>query len=217
MFVETFFFMQPELVNEVLVPNGIENSKDLIKKTYYEIYSKLIETVNNIPETKSNRKYAYMVETTEKVRLLILKLIVLLKWTENLEIIDRCQQLILNDNNNIQQLQNTMNILVAMNYRIQSSLHPIFPLNSALSLLTIGEYPFIPVVCDSKAPFLSRITMKEGQRLLNRILRTRILTEPIPSFVSSIHVSEQQIFCEEKNFFIVHFTSTVLVLHTTDM
>lgn len=209
--------MQPELVNEVLVPNGIENSKDLIKKTYYEIYSKLIETVNNIPETKSNRKYAYMVETTEKVRLLILKLIVLLKWTENLEIIDRCQQLILNDNNNIQQLQNTMNILVAMNYRIQSSLHPIFPLNSALSLLTIGEYPFIPVVCDSKAPFLSRITMKEGQRLLNRILRTRILTEPIPSFVSSIHVSEQQIFCEEKNFFIVHFTSTVLVLHTTDM
>ena len=209
--------MQPELVNEVLVPNGIENSKDLIKKTYYEIYSKLIETVNNIPETKSNRKYAYMVETTEKVRLLILKLIVLLKWTENLEIIDRCQQLILNDNNNIQQLQNTMNILVAMNYRIQSSLHPIFPLNSALSLLTIGEYPFIPVVCDSKAPFLSRITMKEGQRLLNRILRTRILTESIPSFVSSIHVSEQQIFCKEKNFFIVHFTSTVLVLHTTDM
>ena len=201
--------MQPELVNEVLIPNGIENSKDLVKKTYYEIYSKLIETVNNVPETKSNRKYAYMVETTEKVRLLVLKLIVLLKWTENLEIIDRCQQLILNDNNNIQQLQNTMNILIAMNYRIQSSLHPIFPLNSALSLLTLGEYPFIPVVCDSKAPFLSRITMKEGQRLLNRILRTRILTEPIPSFVSSIHVSDQQVFCEEKNIFVVHFTNTV--------
>ena len=201
--------MQPELVNEVLIPNGIENSKDLVKKTYYEIYSKLIETVNNVPETKSNRKYAYMVETTEKVRLLVLKLIVLLKWTENLEIIDRCQQLILNDNNNIQQLQNTMNILIAMNYRIQSSLHPIFPLNSALSLLTFGEYPFIPVVCDSKAPFLSRITMKEGQRLLNRILRTRILTEPIPSFVSSIHVSDQQVFCEEKNIFVVHFTNTV--------
>ena len=201
--------MQPELVNEVLIPNGIENSKDLVKKTYYEIYSKLIETVNNVPDTKSNRKYAYMVETTEKVRLLVLKLIVLLKWTENLEIIDRCQQLILNDNNNIQQLQNTMNILIAMNYRIQSSLHPIFPLNSALSLLTFGEYPFIPVVCDSKAPFLSRITMKEGQRLLNRILRTRILTEPIPSFVSSIHVSDQQVFCEEKNIFVVHFTNTV--------
>lgn len=205
-----FFFMLPELANAVLVPDGIENCKDLIHKSYYEIYSELINSVDNVPyESKDNRCYGIMVSAVEKTRYLVLKLIVLLKWTGNLSIIDHCQHLILNDNCNIQQLMNTMNILTAMGFRMQSSLHPIFPLNSALSILTLGEYPFIPVVCDSKAPFISRVSMKEGQRLINRILRTRILTEPIPSFVSSIHVSDQVITCEEKNFFIVQFTNTV--------
>ena len=58
---------------------------------------------------------------------------------------------------------------------------------------------------------LSKLSMLEGKKLTNRILKTRILTEPIPSFVSSIHVQDQVIICEEPNLFIVQFTNTVSI------
>lgn len=203
--------MQSEFANSVLLPYGIENCKDLVQKVYEKIYAELITAVDTAPfESKDNRSYVIMVSASERVRYILVKLMVLLKWTKNLGIVERVQQLIFYDDSNVQQLKNTTNVLLAMMGRMNISLQPLFPINSALSVLTMGEYPFIPPVCDSKAPFLSRITMAEGQKLTNRILKTRILTEPIPSYVSSIHVKDQVIICEEKNFFEVQFTNTVI-------
>ena len=204
--------MQSELTNAVLVPYGIENCRELIHKVYTQIYSELVNAVDNAPyESKDNRSYVILVSASERIRYLVVKLIVLLKWTKNLDVIERCQRCIFYDNNNVQQLTNTTNILFGMMGRIHISLQPFFPLNSALSILTFGEYPFIPLVCDSKAPFISKISMKQGQKITNRILKTRILTEPSPSYVSSIHVCEQVIVCEEKSFFVVQFTNTVCI------
>lgn len=204
--------MKSEFADLVLFPVGIENCKDLVQKVYKQIYEELVNAVNRAPdETKENRSYAIMVSAAERVRYLLVKLMVLLKWTKNIDIVERSQQLISYDDSNEQQLTNSKNILIAMMNRMRCSLQPLFPINSALSVLTMGEYPFIPPVCDSKVPFLSRITMAEGQKLTDRILKTRILTETIPSYVSSIHVKDQVIICEEKNFFEVQFTNTVIL------
>ena len=205
--------MQSELANAVLVPYGIENCKELIQKVYTQIYSELVNSVDNAPyESKDNRSYVILVSASERIRLLVVKLMVLLKWTRNLDIIERCQRFIFYDNNNVQQLTNTTNILFGMIGRMHISLQPFFPLNSALAILTFGEYPFIPPVCDSKAPCVSKISMEQGKKVTNRILKTRILTELIPSYVSSIHVREQVIVCEERNFFAVQFTNTVCII-----
>ena len=204
--------MQSELAESVLVPYGIENCKDLVQKVFTQIYSELINAVDNAPyESKDNQSYVILVSASERVRYLLMKLIVLLKWTKNLDIIENCQRMIFYDNNNVQQLTNSTNVLFAMIGRMHISLQPIFPLNSTISILSEGKYPFIPPVCDSKAPFLSKLSMLEGKKLTNRILKTRILTEPIPSFISSIHVQDQVIICEEPNFFMVQFTNTVSI------
>ena len=47
---------------------------------------------------------------------------------------------------------------------------------------------FIPLVCDSKAPFVSRLTKKDGNDLITRILRMRTLTEDVPACCHSITV-----------------------------
>ena len=89
---------------------------------------------------------------------------------------------------------------------------PILPLNSALSVLNQQEYPFISVVCDCKAPVLSKLSRDEGEQLITRILRTLVLSEEVPSYVSSIRVEDNTIVCEEKELFSVSFTTTVIVL-----
>ena len=89
------------------------------------------------------------------------------------------------------------------------TLQPIFPLNSALSVLVHGEYPFIPSSCDPKTEVISKISSSEGKKLINRILKTRVVTEDIPPYVSKIYVKEHEIICEEKDLFTIHFTNIV--------
>ena len=93
--------------------------------------------------------------------------------------------------------------------RIFSSAAVSFTCISALSVLNDGNYPFIPLVCDSKAPFVSRLTKKDGNDLITRILRMRTLTEDVPACCHSITVRDCAIVCEEKGLFSVSFTLTV--------
>ena len=93
---------------------------------------------------------------------------------------------------------------------------PVLPLNSALSILNQQEYPFFSVICDCKAPVLSKLSRDDGKKLITRILRTRVLTEAIPSFVSSIRVEDNCIICEETDLFSVSFTTTVRPNCTSD-
>ena len=103
--------MQSELAESVLVPYGIENCKDLVQKVFTQIYSELINAVDNAPyESKDNQSYVILVSASERVRYLLMKLIVLLKWTKNLDIIENCQRMIFYDNNNVQQLTNSTNV-----------------------------------------------------------------------------------------------------------
>ena len=75
--------MQTELAESVLVPYGIENCQDLVQKVFTQIYSELINAVDNAPyESKDNQSYVILVSASERVRYLLMKLIVLLKWTK---------------------------------------------------------------------------------------------------------------------------------------
>ena len=54
--------MQSELAESVLVPYGIENCKDLVQKVFTQIYSELINAVDNAPyESKDNQSYVILV------------------------------------------------------------------------------------------------------------------------------------------------------------
>ena len=193
-----------------LLPPGVENGNDLIRKTLGEVYKELVNAVDRVPQEKTKeRKYATILSASERSRLLVDKLITVLKWSKNVDVIDRCGSLVIYDNDNLNTMTNVAMTLNAAVFRLQACLQPIYPIKSALSVLNDGEYPFIPLVCDSKAPFLSRLTKKDGNDLITRILRTRILTEDVPSCCHSITVRDCAIVCEEKGLFSVSFTSIV--------
>lgn len=201
-----------------LLPTGVENCEELIHKTLAYIYTELVDAVNSVPlESKDNQNYDRMVSATDRCRLLLVKLTALLKWTKNIEVIKRCQDLVLYDNTNISTLSKIAETFNRLVFQLLTSLQPIFPFNSALSVLDQGVYPFIPPVCDSKTPFLSRLQMKDGKQLIRRILKTRILAETVPSFVSSIRVEDEGIVCEEPHLFSFSITTTVWTGNSFDL
>ena len=205
--------MQLPSQGQDLLPTDAVSCSELVHKSLLKIYKELMNAVNNAPtEEKNNRSYLIMLSTSERCRLLLVELIALLKWTKNTGILCRCNELVRfsNDNGNI--LKEIESILEKLEVFVLMCFQPIFPLNSALSVLDSGSYPFFPAICNSRSMYLSRLSMDDGKMLIRRILRTRIATEDIPSFVTNIAVENVEIVCSEENFFSVYVTSIVTTL-----
>ena len=52
-------------------------------------------------------------------------------------------------------------------------------------------------------------SLDEGKELIMRILRTRIVTEDIPAFVSNISVEDSEIVCTEESLFTLYLSVIV--------
>ena len=136
--------MQQVNAKYCLLPTGVENGNDLIAKTLAEIYAELVNAVNRVPEEKSKeKKYAALMSASERSRLLLDKLVVVLKWSRNVDVINRCRSLVIRDNENLGALTKVATTLNGAVFRMQQCLQPIYPIKSALSVLNDGNYPFI--------------------------------------------------------------------------
>lgn len=205
-------FMSQQPMDFLLLPTEMKNCEDLTRKSLSMIVAELMEIADRSPQDPPNAKpYPKLVIAAEQGRLLLAKVIVLLKWTKNVDLIHQCNDLIAKFNSNLDVLNKIAATISRIYYELWASFMPILPLNSALSVLNQQEYPFISAVCDCKAPVVSKLSREEGKQLITRILRTRIISEDIPSYVSSIRVEDNAIVCEEKELFSVSFTTTVSV------
>ena len=111
-----------------LLPTGVENGNDLIRKTLGEVYKELVNAVDRVPQEKTKeRKYATILSASERSRLLVDKLITVLKWSKNVDVIDRCGSLVIYDNDNLNTMTNVAMTLNAAVFRLQACLQPIYP------------------------------------------------------------------------------------------
>ena len=202
--------MQQQQQSYYPLPSDIKNCGDLVRNSLVRIYTELVNAVDSAPaESRDNQSYLKMVSTSERCRFLVVELYALLKWTKNIDTLDRCQEMAISFNQNNDVLQYIRDQLGFLSVSLRECMQPIFPLNSALSVLENGSYPFISLVCDSRACFQSRISMDEGKELIMRILRTRIVTEDIPAFVSNISVEDSEIVCTEESLFTLYLSVIV--------
>lgn len=202
--------MQQQTQGYSPLPSDIKNCEDLVRKSLVKIYTELVNAVDSAPaESKDNQSYLTMVSTSERCRLLVVELSALLKWTRNIETLDHCQEVAIFFNQNNDLLRYIRFQLGNLSELIRGCLQPIFPLNSALSVMENGNYPFISLACDSRTLYQSKISMEEGKALVMRILRTRIVTEDIPTFVSNICVEDSEIVCTEENLFTLYLSVLV--------
>ena len=202
--------MQQQQQRYYPLPSDIKNCEDLVRKSLVRIYTELVNAVDSAPaESRDNQSYLTMVSTSERCRLLVVELSALLKWTKNMDTLDRCQEMAIFFNQNNAVLQYIRDQLGRVSALLPAFMQPIFPLNSALSVLENGTYPFLPLVCDSRSLFQSKISMREGKALIMRILRTRIVTEDIPAFVSNISVEDSEIVCTEESLFTLYLSVIV--------
>ena len=194
-----------------VLPSGSQNCEEIVRKALNIMVTELLNsTIPDRQREKEGKPYHLLVNAEEEARLLLVKIMVLLNWTENMEIVQKCNDLINKFRENIDILQKIKGGFDKIYNDVSDWQMPLFPMNSAVAVLNQHKYPYIPVLCDAKANVRSRVSQQDGKRLIQRILQTRILSEEIPSFVSSIRVEEKAILCEEKNLFLVSFTTTVL-------
>ena len=188
--------MQQQQQSYYPLPSDIKNCGDLVRNSLVRIYTELVNAVDSAPaESRDNQSYLKMVSTSERCRFLVVELYALLKWTKNIDTLDRCQEMAISFNQNNDVLQYIRDQLGFLSVSLRECMQPIFPLNSALSVLENGSYPFISLVCDKE--------------LIMRILRTRIVTEDIPAFVSNISVEDSEIVCTEESLFTLYLSVIV--------
>ena len=155
--------MQQQQQSYYPLPSDIKNCGDLVRNSLVRIYTELVNAVDSAPaESRDNQSYLKMVSTSERCRFLVVELYALLKWTKNIDTLDRCQEMAISFNQNNDVLQYIRDQLGFLSVSLRECMQPIFPLNSALSVLENGSYPFISLVCDSRACFQSRDVYEEG-------------------------------------------------------
>lgn len=195
-----------------VLPTANQNCEELVRKALNVMVSELMNaSIPDRQKEKDGKPYHQLVIAEEEARLLLVKIMVMLNWTENVEIVQRCNDLIKKFNDNIQILQKITSGFLTIFNDVSGALMPVFPLNSAVAILNQHKYPYISTACDTKASVTSRISQDDGKKLIRRILRARILSEEVPAFVSSIRVEGEEIVCEEKDLFSVSFTTTVRI------
>ena len=176
--------MQQQQQSYYPLPSDIKNCGDLVRNSLVRIYTELVNAVDSAPaESRDNQSYLKMVSTSERCRFLVVELYALLKWTKNIDTLDRCQEMAISFNQNNDVLQYIRDQLGFLSVSLRECMQPIFPLNSALSVL--------------------------GKELIMRILRTRIVTEDIPAFVSNISVEDSEIVCTEESLFTLYLSVIV--------
>ena len=94
--------MSQQPTDFVLLPTEMKNCEDLVRKSLSVMVAELMEIANQNPQDHPNTKpYPKLVIAAEQGRLLLAKVIVLLKWTKNVDLIHQCNDLITKFNSNL--------------------------------------------------------------------------------------------------------------------
>ncbi|KAF1797445.1 mediator complex subunit MED14-domain-containing protein [Mucor lusitanicus] len=190
--------------------------KALMGKLIHKAHADLITLTETLPSMSEVEKKRQILTYTTFVRKQFLKLLVLVKWAENANDIQMCQNIMAFLANQNQIFTSTVDFLHKIYTELPAARLRNFDIPTAVDVLTTGTYQRMPTkIKDMLTPTpLTDQEVLETFQNMNDVIRMRMITtEVLPSPMRKYRIENGRIYFSIKNEFEVALT---LMGHSND-
>ncbi|KAI8368341.1 mediator complex subunit MED14-domain-containing protein [Choanephora cucurbitarum] len=183
--------------------------RTLIAKLVHKSYADLLTLTDTLPSMSDVEKKRRILTYSISVRKQFLKLLVLIKWAENAEDIQMCQNIMAFLANQNKIFQDTVDYLHNIHSKLPAARLRNFDIPTAVDVLTTGTYQRMPTkIKDMMAPVpLSDQEVLETFQNMNDVIRMRMITtEVLPSPMQTYRIENGRIYFTIQNEFEVALT-----------
>lgn len=177
-----------------LLSNERVKLSDVLHVLCVTAYNSLISLANSLHEKGDVDRKVALVEYLEKMRVEFVKVLVAVKWSQQLEQLQKREEQKQKIELDREQYRESADLLYTIHHTLHSAKAPLYDIPTAIDVLSFHSFLRLPTSVQIHAPHpaLAAIPSKDSQlsNLLDHVLYFRLFTCEIPRQFSAISISK---------------------------